>query len=595
MNNEGLTPRLLNRVSSPSRYTGGEFNSIKKNWETAPVKMVMIYPDLYEIGMSNSGHLLLYYLINETTPYLIERTYAPYFDLEEILRKEKIPLFSLESRQPLNKFDIIGFSLQYELTFTNVLNILDLGGIPLLQKDRSENDPLIIGGGPVASYPESMAPFFDLFFVGEAEEGLLEILNKITSLKSKQTSRQDILLELTSIEGVYVPSLYEEKYSQEGVSLGLEPVNGCTGIPRIINRRIIKDLECAYFPLKQMVPFKAPVHDRAVVELFRGCYRGCRFCLAGYLYRPVRFRSLPLLQEQSSKIIENTGFDTLGLTSFNSSDYPNLKELILFLKKSYGDKLTLSLPSLGMRASSVELACISDKRRTNLTFAPEAASERLRKVINKNLTEEEIFNTVKETAKQGMDLLKLYFMVGLPTEREEDVQAIVSLVKELHKTANAHRTSKRPFHLNITVSPFIPKPHTPFEREKQLSIKDCYEKIGYLKSQLREPLFTLREHDPLMSFLEGVFGRGGRNLHRVILSAFRKGARFDAWEEHLKINYYQQAFVEEEIDPLSYLEEKEGPLPWGVINCGLSAELLKRERDKAFREEESDASLFTDI
>lgn len=586
---------FLNRVISPSRYTGGEFNSIKKNWETAPVRMAMIYPDLYEIGMSNSGHLLLYYLINETTPYLIERSYAPYFDMEEILRKEKIPLFSLESRQPLNKFDIIGFSLQYELTFTNVLNILDLGGIPLLQKDRGENDPLIIGGGPVASYAESMAPFFDLFFVGEAEEGLLEILNKVAQHKLKQTSRKDILLELCSIEGVYVPSLYEEKYNQEGVSLGLEPVNGYSGIPRIINRRIIKDLECAYYPLKQMVPFKAPIHDRAVVELFRGCFRGCRFCLAGYLYRPVRFRSLPLLQEQSSRIIENTGFETLGLTSFNSSDYPYLKELILFLKKTYGDKLTLSLPSLSMRTSSVELACISDKRRTNLTFAPEAATERLRKVINKNLPEEEIFNTVKETAKQGMDLLKLYFMIGLPTEREEDVQAIVPLVKELHKTANAHRTSKRPFHFNITVSPFVPKPHTPFEREKQLSIKDCYEKIGYLKSQLHEPLFTLREHDPLMSFLEGVFGRGDRNLHRVIFSAFQKGARFDGWEEHLKINYYQQAFTEEEIDPLCYLEEKEGPLPWEMINCGLSPELLKRERDKAFREEESDASLFTDI
>ncbi|PIW66149.1 MAG: B12-binding domain-containing radical SAM protein [Candidatus Omnitrophica bacterium CG12_big_fil_rev_8_21_14_0_65_43_15] len=555
--------RLLENIQKPARYIGGEWNSVKKDFDSARVKVALCFPDAYEIGMSHLGLKILYHLLNEAKGVVCERVFMPWFDMQERLRKESALLFSLESKRPLSDFDIIGFSLEHELNYTNVLAMLSLSNIPLRSAERGAEYPLVIAGGICCVNPEPMADFFDAFFIGEAEEGILEIIEKITNYKLQinpksqiPNSKTQILKELSKIEGVYVPSFYDVKYNDDGAIKSFTPKDA--SVPAVIKKRIVKDFENAYYPIKQIVPFIQIVHDRISLEVMRGCPNKCKFCQATAVYFPVRLRSADKILELAEKTYQATGHDEISLVSLSTGDHPQILEIVRGLTDRFiSRRVSISLPSLraeDMLRSLPEL--ISSIKKTGFTFAPEAGSQRLRDSLNKRLDITKLYDCAAQAAKNGWRRVKLYFMIGLPGETEEDL----SQIKELVKNIPAQKT--------VSVSYFVPKPHTDFETESMVDMESLKQKQEFLCRALKVKGVDLKWHDINMSFLEAVLSRGDRRASAVILRAYELGARFDSWKEGFNSQIWQKAFESSGIDPGFYLYRKKGQdevMPWKHI------------------------------
>ncbi|HDD35531.1 MAG TPA: TIGR03960 family B12-binding radical SAM protein [Candidatus Desulfofervidus auxilii] len=567
---------LIPYIKGPSRYLGNEINTIHKDLNKIEVKFALCFPDLYEVGMSHLGLQILYYILNQDPRIAAERVFAPDIDMEKKLRKYNIPLCTLESNIPLKDCDIVGFSLQHELCFTNVLNILNLGHIPLYSRQRNENHPLIIGGGPISVNPEPISPFLDGFIVGDGEEVILEIVNVYLSWKKEGGKREELLKDLTKIPGFYLPFAFYPRYHLDGTIKEIEEL-----LPHYhkVKRQIIKDLDSAPFPTFPIIPYNKPIHDRLSIEVTRGCTHGCRFCQAGFIYRPVRERSPQKIFKLIEESIKNTGYEEVSLLSLSIGDYCPLKDFLPSLMDELSSKeVALSLPSLRVGTIDKEIMeQISRVRRTGFTFAPEAATQQLRNRINKKIKEEDLFKTAEEIFAKKWPSLKLYFMIGLPGETEEDIKAIAELAKQLAKLG------RYKYQITVSLSTFVPKPHTPFQWEHQISIQESQEKIKFLRKMAWRYGFRIRWHAPEQSFLEGIFSRGDRRLHEVILRAWLKGARFDGWRDKFKFELWKAAFEDARLNPYFYLVErsKDEILPWEKIDIGVNIEFLWQERLKS--------------
>lgn len=580
---EKIRKEFLPFVIKPGRYVGNELNVVKKEAKDK-LKFALVYPDIYEIGMSYLGLHILYHITNKRPNTLCERAFLPWPDAEEILKGKSIPLFSLESHTPLKEFDILGFSLTYELNYTGVLNILNLSGIPLFSKERGDDYPLVIAGGFTAFNPEPMADFFDLFVIGDAEEIINEILDIIDKGRKAKLKKSDLLFELSRVQGVYVPSFYEPKYDSNSRFTGLSPK--IPDVPEKIKANTVPELRPEYYPPAPLVPFIEVTHDRLSVEIMRGCGQACRFCEATSIYRPKRQKSVEQVLKETELGIANTGWDEVSLLSLSSTDYHNLSELAQRLqKKFYIKRVSIALPSMRPGSFSMEIAkTITQTKKTGLTFAPEAGTQRLRDSIRKNITEEDLLQSAGIAYSSGWNLIKLYFMIGLPTETEEDLKGIAELVRKVTKIGRNFGSGKG---VNITISPFTPKAHTPFQWEEQNKIEEIERKYSLLKDWLVLKNLKVSYRDPQVSFLEGVLGRGDRRLSRVIYSAWKNGAQLDAWTEHFNFAFWINAFEENGIKPEDYLRARdlnEG-LPWEHIDKGINKDFLKRERERALRQE----------
>ena len=573
---------ILSRVSKPARYAGGEWNSVRKDWRQARVRLALAYPDVYEVGMSNFGLSILYEVVNRRAEFAAERVYAPWVDMEAELRGAGVPLFSLESRRPLRDFDVIGFSLAYELTYTNVLNMLDLGGVPLLARERGDSDPLVIAGGTGAYNPEPLANFIDLFVVGDGEEALPELLDLFAEASRRGVAerprfdRRALLRRAAALPGLYVPSLYDVRYRADGTLAAVEPV--APDVPPVVTRRLARPLPAA--TVRPVVPNLNTVHDRAAIEVMRGCPRGCRFCQAGHTYRPVRLRSREEILAAAAQLLACTGYEELSLLSLSTGDYPRIDELVRAISAQHPD-VNISLPSLRIDSFSVALAESVQRRKTSLTFAPEAGTQRLRDVINKQVTEEDLLRTVEAAYGAGWSTVKLYFMIGLPTETLEDVEGIARLARET--LAVGRRVAGRRAQLHVSVSTFVPKPHTPF----QWCAQDDREQIGRKQQQLRTSMgraIQLSWHDWESSHLEAALSRGDRRLGALILRARQLGCRFDAWSEHFRPDVWRRAAAELGID-LSFYAQRERALaevlPWAHVQSGAAPEYQRRQYECA--------------
>jgi radical SAM family uncharacterized protein len=577
---------ILFRVVKPARYTGGEWNSIAKDWHKADIRIALSYPDLYEIGMSNMALPILYRLLNSQPGVLAERVFAPWPDMAKVIEDAGIPLLSLESGQPLKDFDIIGFSLGSELTFTNVLNMLHLSQIPILTGERDDSHPLIIAGGSCALNPEPMADFIDLFAIGEAEEVLPKLVTCFRNWKSNKLSKKEMLLQAAAIPGIYAPSLYDVEYQSNGLFKSITPT--ATQASPTIKRQIVAKLPPPV--TSPVVPYIEAVHDRGAIEISRGCSRGCRFCNAGMIYRPVRRRLREEVLKSIDELIANCGYDEVSLVSLNTGDYPGINELISGIAQCYNKRnITISLPSLRIDSELVRLIdSLPTHRKTGLTFAPEAGSQRLQQVINKYIPEDELLKTATTAFERGWKTLKLYFMLGLPTETEDDIESIVQLVNKVHSLGKTS-PGKRP-QIRVSLSTFIPKPHTPFqwaaqESEQQLSVKHELLKLGLRRKGIR-----LSWQEPGFSLLEAVLSRGDRRLGRAIYRAWQMGAVFDGWGEHFNYEIWLRAFTESGIDPLHYAQRQrplDEPLPWEHIDAGVSTDFLRREYKRALEGKET--------
>lgn len=580
-----LLEEVLPRVQKPARYLGTEWNAVRKDWEEIPVRMAFAFPDLYEVGMSHLGLQILYGLVNREPDLLMERVFAPGVDLETELRQRGLPLFSLESHRPLGDFDLVGFTLQYEMTFTNVLNMLELAGIPVLAGDRGDAHPLVIGGGPAASNPEPVAPFFDALVIGEGEAVLLEILRTIKeSRQDGHTRREELLERLGALPGVYIPSWYRVSYREDGRIRSITPKH--PGAPRRVRRRVLADLNQGYLPAAQLVPLAEAVHERGMLELFRGCARGCRFCQAGIIYRPVRERDPELLAHRAGEIINLTGYDELSLISLSSLDYRGMSRLLPVLRDSCTlNRTGISLPSLRVDSFSVALARdLPGGRKASLTFAPEAGTQRLRDVINKGVTEKDLLEAARAAFEAGWQALKLYFMVGLPTEESADLEGIADLVRQVRGIGSqVFKGRKRP-RLTVSAASFVPKAHTPFQWEGQLPRRVLEERHALLARLVKRAGGDYNWHNVEASFLEAVFARGDRRLARVLLEARKRGLRLDGWSEHFNFPLWEESFQAAGLDPEFYAGRKLGYqelLPWEHIDTGIDREFLISEHQKA--------------
>lgn len=578
---------LLLTVQKPGRYSGGEVNSVVKDKKNVDVRFAFCFPDTYEVGMSHLGMKILYSQFNEREDIWCERVFAPWLDFEKVMRDNGIPLFGLESRDPISNFDFIGFTLQYELSYTNVLNMLDLAGVPLKSCDRKELTPLVVAGGPCTCNPEPLCDFVDIFFLGEGEEVDLEVIDLYKKYKQNGGSKQDFLREAAEIEGVYVPSLYDTEYNKDGTVSAVIPRDGA---PATIRKRICKNMDESYYPDKFVVPYIEIVHDRAVQEIFRGCIRGCRFCQAGFIYRPVREKSVETINRQARAVCENTGYDEISLSSLSTSDYRELRPLLgELLEWTDKQKVSLSLPSLRIDNFSDELLQkVSGVRKSGLTFAPEAGTQRLRDVINKNITEEEILNTCRTAFEGGYTQVKLYFMLGLPTETDEDLLGIAELGQKIvnlyYQTPN--RPKGRSVNVTVSVASFVPKPFTPFQFEPQITREEMLRRQYFLRDALTTRKITLNWHDNKTSFLEGVFARGDRRLGKVMETALKKGCHFDSWDECFELEKWQEAFAECGIDPSFYANrtrEFDEINPWDHLDYGVTKKFLICQNELAHK------------
>ncbi len=581
-----VADNLLPRVEMPAQYTGGEWNSITKDHDSVEVSIALAFPDTYSIGMSHLGMQILYFLLNSMPGVVCERVFAPWPDMEGELRKNKVPLFSLETYTPLAEFDIIGFSLQYEMSYTNVLNMLDLANIPLKRDERGETNPIIIAGGPTALAPEPMADFIDIFVLGEGEDLMPELMELFKKTKQDSNlSRSDkITLTAKEIKGLYAPQLYDVTYHSNGLIDEIKP--NMPGLPASITKAVVQDFDNAFMPEKLITPYVKTTHDRIAIEIMRGCTQGCRFCNAGMTKRPKRTRSVDTIIKSAETLYNNTGYDEISLTSLSTSDYPDLKGLMQKLHIMFNNKrVNISFPSL--RASE-ELAnlpsLLNSVRKSGLTIALEAAGLELRKTINKNITNEDLFNGVKSAYKNGWKLVKLYFMIGLPMETDEEIDEIIDLaykVSDLKKEINGSSGF-----VNISIATFVPKPHTPFQWQPMATLERIREVENRLREKnVRRSKIKLRFHNPGRSYLEGVFARGDRRLGSAILQAWKDGCRFDAWDDYFNYSTWEKAFKKTGIDCSFYANrtrQKDETLPWDHIDASIHKSFLEMEEKKAF-------------
>jgi len=593
-----LSDDILMKVDKPARYIGHEVNAVIKDKSKVNIRFAMCFPDVYEIGMSHLGIQILYGMLNDMEDVWCERVYSPWVDLDAIMRRENIPLFALESQDPIKDFDFLGITIQYEMCYTNILQVLDLSQIPLLAKDRGNDCPIVIGGGPCTYNPEPIADFFDLFYIGEGETMYGPLLELYKKCQDKGFDRIDFLRKAAKLPGIYVPVFYEAGYNEDGTLKYFKPTE--EGIPERITKEIVTDLSNTTYPLKPVVPYIKVTQDRVVLEIQRGCIRGCRFCQAGQLYRPVRERNVEVLEKYAIEMLKNTGQEEISLSSLSSSDYSGLQELIDFLIDECDSRhINISLPSLRIDAFSLDvMSKVQDIRKTSLTFAPEAGSQRLRNVINKGLTEDDIIRGATMAFEGGWTRVKLYFMLGQPTETEDDIRGIAELSNKIAATffdvVPKEKRVNGKVQIVASTSFFVPKPFTPFQWARQCT-KDEFIEKAYLtrtaiKEQLNQKSIKYNWHEADVSVLEGVLARGDRRIANVLLSVYKKGCFYDAWSEYFRNDVWLETFKECGLDPAFYAN-RERPLdellPWDFIDCGVTKEFLKREWIKCQNEEVS--------
>ena len=587
-----LSDEILLKVDKAARYIGGEVNSVMKDKNAVDIRFAMCFPDVYEIGMSNLGMMILYNMFNQREDVWCERLFSPWPDLDKVMREKKIPLFALESQEPIRDFDFLGITIGYEMCYTNILQVLDLSGIPLKSADRGEDFPIVIGGGACAYNPEPLADFFDMFYIGEGETVYDALFDAYKANKKAGGSRRDFLLAAAKIPGIYVPSLYEVTYKEDGTIASFAPT--ADGVPEKVQKQLIIDMEKEYRAVEApVVPHIKATQDRVTLEIQRGCIRGCRFCQAGMIYRPTRERDVETLKESARIMLKNTGHEEISLSSLSSSDYSQLKELVNFLiEEFHGKAVNISLPSLRIDAFALDvMSKVQDVKKSSLTFAPEAGSQRLRDVINKGLTEEVILHGAGEAFKGGWNQVKLYFMLGLPTETEDDMKGIAHLAQKIAETyyeVVPKEQRKGKVQINVSTSFFVPKPFTPFQWAPMYTEQDFVEKAKVVKNEVRAQLnqrsIRYNWHEPDVTALEGFLARGDRRCADVILKAYEKGALYDAWTENFDYDIWKEAMAECGVDMTFYtLRERslDEILPWDFIDTGVSRRFLEREWQRA--------------